>query len=105
MSKDPADQPQQYFDDVQMQMEAKMYADFYNAKNPPKKVQIRWMCVCVLGQDVAELDNAKKSPKKVQIVKFFEQCFKFFFYPAVQYLSEYNARYCNEAYCVIVCDR
>ena len=41
MSKDPADQPQQYFDDVQMQMEAKMYADFYNAKNPPKKVYIR----------------------------------------------------------------
>ena len=29
---------QTYFDDVEMQMEAKMYAEMYNAENPPKKV-------------------------------------------------------------------
>ena len=38
MSKDPDEEPGSYFDDVQMQMEAKMYAELFNACNPPKKV-------------------------------------------------------------------
>jgi len=38
MSKDPDEEPGSYFDDVQMQMEAKMYAELFNAHNPPKKV-------------------------------------------------------------------
>ena len=38
MSKESNENPQTYFDDVQMQMEAKMYAEYYNAQNPPKMV-------------------------------------------------------------------
>mmetsp|Transcript_19511 Transcript_19511/g.64718 ORF Transcript_19511/g.64718 Transcript_19511/m.64718 type:complete len:762 (+) Transcript_19511:65-2350(+) len=38
ISKELNEATQIYFDDVAMQMEAKMYAEMYNAKNPPKKV-------------------------------------------------------------------
>jgi len=38
LSKDPNELTQIYFDDVQMQMEAKMYAELYNANEPPKRV-------------------------------------------------------------------
>lgn len=38
MSKDPREDTQIYYEDVKMQMEAKMYADMYNQCNVPKKV-------------------------------------------------------------------
>ena len=38
LSKDVNELTQIYFDDVQMQMEAKMYAEHYNAQKPPKQV-------------------------------------------------------------------
>ena len=38
MSKDPDELKPIYFDDVQMQMEAKMYAELYNTERPPKPV-------------------------------------------------------------------
>ena len=38
VSKDPDEDAQAYFDDVQLQMEAKMYAELYNRRNPPKLV-------------------------------------------------------------------
>ena len=38
MSKDQLEHTQTYYDDVQMQMEAKMFAELYNARDPPKKV-------------------------------------------------------------------
>ncbi|KAJ1489598.1 MHCK/EF2 kinase, partial [Baffinella frigidus] len=38
LSKDMKEDTQTYYDDVQMQMEAKMYADLFNATGPPKKV-------------------------------------------------------------------
>ena len=44
MSKDADECTSAYFNDVQMQIEAKVYADLYNANDPPKKVCV---CVCV----------------------------------------------------------
>lgn len=38
ISKDPRDAAQQYFDDVEMQMEARMWAQRYNERLPPKSV-------------------------------------------------------------------
>lgn len=38
ISKNKNEETQTYYDDVQMQMEAKMYADMYNATGPPKTV-------------------------------------------------------------------
>ena len=38
MSKGPDELKQIYFDDVQMQMEANMSAELYNAEKPPKLV-------------------------------------------------------------------
>jgi hypothetical protein len=38
MSKDPNESTNAYFVDVQMQMEAKLYADLFNASRPPKRV-------------------------------------------------------------------
>jgi hypothetical protein len=38
ISKDPTDSAQQYFDDVQMQMEARVWAQRYNERHPPKAV-------------------------------------------------------------------
>lgn len=38
LSKDPNENTQVYFDDVAMQMDAKMYAELYNRNKPPKKV-------------------------------------------------------------------
>ena len=36
ISKDPGDASQQYFDDVEMQTEARMWAQRFNEKHPPK---------------------------------------------------------------------
>lgn len=38
LSKDPAEDSQIYYDDVAMQMDAKMYAEEYNKRKPPKRV-------------------------------------------------------------------
>lgn len=38
ISKDPGDASQQYFDDVEMQTEARMWAQRFNEKHPPKAV-------------------------------------------------------------------
>jgi hypothetical protein len=38
MSKDPNESTDAYFVDVQMQMEAKLYAEQFNARRPPKRV-------------------------------------------------------------------
>ena len=42
-------------------------------RTPPKRCKFV-ECVCVLGQDVAELDNAKKSPQKSANCQVFFNC-------------------------------
>ena len=70
MSKDPNEQTQTYFDDVQMQMEAKMYAQLYNINNPPKKVDF-------LDAYVLELKDRPDNPI-CAVEKFIEGDYKKF---------------------------
>jgi len=55
MSKDPEEETQTYYADVEMQMEAKMYAELYNATNPPKRVDF-------LDAYVLELKDRPNTP-------------------------------------------
>lgn len=70
MSKDPNEQTQTYYDDVQMQMEAKMYAQLYNINNPPKKVDF-------LDAYVLELKDRPDKPI-CAVEKFIEGDYKKF---------------------------
>ncbi|KAA3670860.1 elongation factor 2 kinase, partial [Paragonimus westermani] len=49
---------QVYFDDVRLQMEAKLWGEAFNRQNPPKKVDIFQL-------SVLELQNAGRSPESV----------------------------------------
>ncbi len=41
-----------YFDDVKLQMDAKIWAEFYNRHNPPKKVDMFQMCILEFNERV-----------------------------------------------------